>query len=149
MRLSKRGLNNILILGVLMVIFLFNMQQQSSSPLNLPRSVIADKFTILEIETPDYVISRMGKNWKVTPENRLSNNKLHDIVKHWQTTPLDAFIEQEIDTSLFVIKFYVAEQSLPLIVHLYQLSNDDYALQVEDQPLLSLPAEKISLFLGM
>ena len=78
----------------------------------------------------------------------ISNNKLQQIVNNWQTVPLDTLIEQELTYSAFILRFFIAEQKQPIIVQLHQLPNDQYILQVNEHIYLSLPADKLSLFLG-
>jgi len=150
MRLSKKGWNNVLIFGVLLILFIFNFSQQSNLFYNKhQKTVISSNFTILEIETPDYTLTRIGRNWQREPNIGVSSKRQQDIVNNWQKTPLDSLTDPKLPTSDFVFKFFVAEQDQPIIVQLHQLQNNHYILQVDDQLFLSLPAEKISLFLGI
>ena len=149
MRLSKRGLNNVLIFGVLLIIFIFNFSQQLRlSTVVSQRTVISSDLTIVEIETPDYVITRVGRNWESNPSVGLSSDNLQQIVNNWQAVPLDALTEQDLPTSNFVLKFFVTEQVQPIIVQLHQQQNDQYILQVDENSFLSLPTEKLTSFLG-
>lgn len=149
MRLSKRGWNNVLIFGVLLIIFIFNFSQhlRLSSPKS-SQSVISPELTILEIQTPDYVMKRVGRNWSQEPSVGLSNENLQDIADNWQTTPLEVFTTQTLPTSNFVFKFFVAEQIQPIIVQLHQLQDEQYVLQINEDTFLSLPLDKLTLFLG-
>jgi hypothetical protein len=149
MRLSKRGWNNVLIFGVLLVIFIFNFSQnlRLSSSVET-QSVIPPDLTILEIQTPDYVITRVGRQWTQQPSVGLSSEDLQQIVNNWQTMPLDVLTEQELTTSTFILRFFIAEQTQPIIVQLHQLQNGQYVLQVNERTFLSLPIEKLTLFLG-
>ncbi|WP_160064871.1 hypothetical protein [Psychromonas sp. L1A2] len=149
MRLSKRGWNNVLIFGVLLIIFIFNFSQQLRlSTVVSQRTVISSDLTIVEIETPDYVITRVGRNWESNPSVGLSSDNLQQIVNNWQAVPLDALTEQDLPTSNFVLKFFVTEQVQPIIVQLHQQQNDQYILQVDENSFLSLPTEKLTSFLG-
>ena len=149
MRLSKRGWNNVLIFGVLLIIFIFNFSQQLRlSTVVSQRTVISSDLTIVEIETPDYVITRVGRNWESNHSVGLSSDNLQQIVNNWQAVPLDALTEQDLPTSNFVLKFFVTEQVQPIIVQLHQQQNDQYILQVDENSFLSLPTEKLTSFLG-
>lgn len=150
MRLSKRGWNNVLILGILIILFVFNFSQKSNLFYNKhQKTVISSNLTILEIETPDYTLTRVGRNWQREPNLGVSGERLQEIVNNWQKVQLDSLTEQNLPTSNFVFKFFVAEQTQPITVQLHQLQNDHYILQVDSQLFLSLPAEKLSLFLGI
>lgn len=149
MRLSKKGWNNVLIFGILLAIFIFNFSQHLRlSTKTSQQSVISTELTIVEIETPDYVITRVGRNWESKPNMGISSEKLQHIVDNWQTMPLDTLTEQDLPTSNFILKFFVTEQIQPIIVQLYQQQNDQYILQINEHIFLSLPAEKLTLFLG-
>ncbi|WP_413691835.1 hypothetical protein [Psychromonas sp. KJ10-2] len=90
MRLSKKGWNNVLIFGVLLIIFIFNFRQQLNfSNTTQQRPVISPDFTIVEIQTPDFVMTRTGREWKREPSINLSNENLQSIVDNWQALPLD------------------------------------------------------------
>lgn len=149
MRLSKKGWNNVLIFGVLLIIFIFNFSQElrlSSKPSQ--RHVISNDLTIVEIETPDYVITRAGRNWQSKPSMGVSSENLQHIVNNWQTIPLEVLTPQNLPTSNFILKFFVTEQIQPIIVQLHQLQDDQYILQINEHTFLSLPTEKLTLFLG-
>jgi hypothetical protein len=149
MRLSKKGWNNVLIFGVLLIIFIFNFSPKlrlSSS--NQQSVVISPGLTIVEIQTPDYVLTRIGRNWQRTPNLGLSSEKLQEIVNNWQSVPLDTLMEQELPFSNFIFTFFVAEQEQPIVVQLHQQQDDHYILQVNDQQFFSLPVDKLPLFLG-
>lgn len=149
MRLSKKGWNNVLIFGILLAIFIFNFSQHLRlSTKTSQQNVISGSLTIVEIETPDYVITRVGRNWKSKPSMGISSEKLEHIVNNWQTMPLDTLTEQNLPTSNFILKFFVAEQVHPIIVQLHQQPNDQYILQINEHIFLSLPTEKLTLFLG-
>ena len=149
MRLSTKGWNNVLIFGILLIIFVFNFRHQLHLSPALSRTVISSALTIVEIETPDYSITRIGRKWETTPPTGISSEKLQEIVNNWQKTPLDHSTEQNKLNSDFIIKLFVAEQTSPIIVQLHQQQNDQYILQIDDQLFLSLPPEKLPLFLGI
>ena len=149
MRLSKRGWNNVLIFGVLLIIFIFNFSQQFRLSSTIPqRTVISSDITIVEIETPDYIITRVGRKWESKPNIGLSSDNLQQIVNNWQTIPLDTLTVQDLPTPDFILKFFVTEQVQPIIVQLHQQQNDQYVLQVDENTFLSLPTEKLTSFLG-
>ena len=149
MRLSKKGFNNLLIFGILLITFIFNFNQRLHEPQQTNQStVIPKELTILEIQTPDYSLTRIGRNWQRKPSMGISSNKLQQVVSNWQTIPLDRLTEQSFPLSDFVLTFFIAEQQDPIIVQLHQLQNDHYVLQVNEKLYLSLPADKLTLFLG-
>ncbi|HIP76833.1 MAG TPA: hypothetical protein EYH12_06900 [Psychromonas hadalis] len=65
----------------------------------------------------------------------------------WQTLSLSPYDQNFSATHPFVIKIYIAEQTQPLIVTLYQ-HHDDYLLQT-DLHLLLLKSEQLPLLLEM
>jgi len=149
MRLSKKGFNNLLIFGILLITFIFNFNQRLREPQQTDQSTAIPKaFTILEIRTPDYMLTRVGRNWQRKPSMGISSDKLQQVVNNWQTIPLDSLTEQNLPPSDFVLTFFVAEQEEPIMVQLHQQPNNQYILQVNEKLYLSLPAEKLSLFLG-
>jgi len=149
MRLSKKGWNNILILGILLIIFIFNFSHQLGDSSNIEQSsVISPELTIVEIQTPDYVLKRTGRHWQSEPNIGLSSKQLQQLVNNWQKEPLATLKEPDIATSNFIFTFFVIEQSQPIIVQLHQQPDDQYVLQINEQTFLSVPAEKLTLFLG-
>ena len=149
MRLSKKGFNNLLIFGILLITFIFNFSQRLREPHETKQStVIPKEFTILEIQTPDYTLTRVGRNWQRKPSMGISSDKLQQVVNNWQTVPLDTLTEQSFPLSDFILRFFIAEQKDPIIVQLHQLQNDHYVLQVNEKLYLSLPSNQLSLFLG-
>ncbi|TEW45486.1 hypothetical protein [Psychromonas algicola] len=149
MRLSKKGFNNLLIFGILLITFIFNFSQRLREPHETKQStVIPKEFTILEIQTPDYTLTRVGRNWQRKPSMGISSDKLQQVVNNWQTVPLDTLTEQSFLLSDFILRFFIAEQKDPIIVQLHQLQNDHYVLQVNEKLYLSLPSNQLSLFLG-
>lgn len=149
MRLSKRGWNNVLIFGILLVIFIVNFQQElTSNSSTHHETVIANDLTILEVETPDFIITRVGRNWQSTPQIGLSNQQLTQIIYQWQHNPLQ--LTDSIKTSIATLsfKFFVAEQQQPIEITLHQQNNDDYIVEVNKERLLILPADKLTLFIG-
>lgn len=149
MRLSKRGWNNVLIFGVLLIIFIFHFSQQLNlSSQNSQRSIIPPALTIVEIITPDYTITRVGRDWKSEPNMGMSSEKLDGIVNNWQNIPLDTLVEQNTPHSDFAIKFFAAEMSQPIVVQMHQQEDDHYIVEIDGQQFLSLPADKLTLFLG-
>jgi len=149
MQLSKKGFNNILIFGILLITFIFNFSQGLREPQQTDQSTVIPKaFTILEIQTPDYSLTRVGRNWQRKPSLGISSVQLQQVVNNWQTIPLESLTEQNLPPSDFVLTFFVAEQEEPIIVQLHQLQNDQYILQIDENLYLSLPANKLPLFLG-
>lgn len=148
MRLSPKGWNNVLIFGVLLLIILFNFTRKSHLPDPSTHSVIPSDLTIVEIETPDYIISRVGRHWKSNANLSVSSEKLADIVNNWKTIHLDSATGPYSTHSAFTIKIFVAEHANPIQVQLYQQSDEQYILQVDGSSLLALPSNKLSLYLG-
>jgi len=149
MRLSKKGFNNVLIFGILLITFFFNFSQRLQAPLHTEqKTVLSPAFTILEIKTPDYVLTRIGREWQRKPSMGLSKETLKQVVSHWQTIPLTLLTAPEVTPSDYIFYFYVAEQTQPILVKLYQLANNQYALQINETEYLSLPSDKLPLFLG-
>ena len=149
MRLSKKGWNNVLIFGVLLIIFVFNFRQQLNFSNSAPqRPVISPELTIVEIQTPDYVMTRTGREWKREPSINLSKENLQSIVNNWQTLPLTVLNLQSLPSSSFILSFFVIEQDQPIIVQLHQQPNGQYILQVNEDTFLALPVEQLTAFIG-
>lgn len=149
MHLSPKGWNNVLIFGVLLLILIFKFSQKSTIPSSIStHPIISPDLTIVEIETPDYSISRVGRNWESHPNLSLSSEKLASIVDNWQTVRLDSLIEPHSSLSPFLIKVFVAEQADPIIIQLYQQPNNQYIVQIDGASLLILPLNKLPLYLG-
>ena len=149
MRLSKKGWNNVLIFGVLLIIFIFNFRQQLHFSNSTPqRPVISPDLTIVEIQTPDFIMTRTGRKWKREPSINLSNENLQTIVNNWQTLPLAVLDIQSLPSSDFILKFFVIEQQQPIIVQLHQLQDGQYILQVNENTFLTLPIDKLTLLIG-
>ena len=147
MRLSKKGFNNVLIFSILTLIFIFNFGKQllpNVAPSN--QTVIDSNLIIVEIKTPDFIIKRSGRSWISEPQLGLSDQKLSEIVKTWQTLPLhEATPPSEIDAP-FIIQIYTANAEQPIIVKLIQ-QQEHYLLQIDDITLF-LDATQLPLFLG-
>lgn len=149
MRLSKKGWNNVLIFGVLLIIFIFNFRQQLNFSNSAPqRPVISPELTIVEIQTPDYVMTRTGREWKREPSINLSKENLQSIVNNWQTLPLTVLNLQSLPSSSFILSFFVIEQDQPITVQLHQQPNGQYILQVNEDTFLALPVEQLTAFIG-
>lgn len=151
MRLSRKGWNNILIFGSLFVIFLFNFnfnEKFSSNTDELGVTPIPIELTILEINTPDHKIKRVGREWKAQPDMGLSSYQLSLLVQNWQTIPLQALKTNQLSTKFpYQIKIYVASEQEPFIFKLHQ-DKENYQLEGLDKTFLFLPEKQLPLFLG-
>ena len=148
MRLSRKGWNNVLIFGVLIVVFLFNFSHKLLlKPKVHQRTLIDSSVMIVEIKTPDFAIKRSGRNWVSEPNLGLSEHQLSLLVQNWQTLPLDtqsAILEPK---NPFVMQVYTANDAQPIIVRLIQ-QGENYLLQTDDEMALFLSSQQLPLFLG-
>ncbi|MCP4324278.1 MAG: hypothetical protein GY951_17740 [Psychromonas sp.] len=148
MRLSKRGWNNVLIFGVLIIVFLFNFSHKLLlAPKVHQRTVISNELIIVEIKTPDFIIKRSGRNWTSEPNLGLSEHQLALLVQNWQNHPLqtrEAIIQPK---DSYIMQVYTANAEQPIIVQLIQ-HGEDYLLQSDEQMSLFLSADQLPLFLG-
>jgi len=148
MRLSKRGWNNILIYGVLIIVFLFNFSHKLLlQPKVHQRTLIDTNVMIVEIKTPDFSIKRSGRSWVSEPNLGLSEQQLALLVQNWQNLPLQtqaAILKPE---NPFIMQVYTANAVQPIIVQLMQQGNN-YLLQTDDEMSLFLSSEQLPLFLG-
>jgi hypothetical protein len=148
MRLSKRGWNNVLIFGVLIIVFLFNFSHKLLlKPKVHQRTLISSEAMIVEIKTPDFSIKRVGRSWISEPNLGLSEHQLLLLVQNWQNLPLQthaAIIQPE---NAFVMQVYTANETQPIIVKLIQ-QGDDYLLQTDENMSLFLSSAQLPLFLG-
>ena len=148
MRLSKRGWNNVLIFGVLIIVFLFNFSHKLLlKPKVHQRTVISSELMVVEIKTPDFAIKRSGRSWISEPNIGLSEHQLSLLVQNWQSLPLQvqAAIVQPSDA--FIMQVYTANNAQPIIVKLIQ-QGEDYLLQTDEEMSLFLSSEQLPLFLG-
>jgi len=149
MRLSRKGWNNVLIFAVLLIIFIFNFSQKLTlSPRVQQRSVIPENVTIVEIKTPDYRITRLGRRWQSEPNLHLSKQQLNTLVNNWQRLKLSTQdpVSEKTDAP-YTIQVYIADQDQPIIVQLYQYGNH-YLLQTDSKMSLLLTANQVPLLLG-
>ena len=148
MRLSRRGWNNVLIFGVLLIVFLFNFSHKLSlSPKVHQRSVVNKNSTIVEIKTPDFTISRIGRTWQSEPNLGLSEQQLTLLVNNWQNLALDTQPPVSNTVTPYIIEIYTADQEQPVVVQLYQYG-DHYLLQTDPSMSLLLSDQQLPLLLG-
>ncbi|WP_028864635.1 hypothetical protein [Psychromonas aquimarina] len=148
MRLSKKGWNNVLIFGVLLIIFIFNFSHKLTlSPKVQQRTVIDKQLMIVEIKTPDFRIKRDGRSWLSEPSLGLSEQQLALLVQNWQSVKLETQPAVTDLSAPYNIFIYSADQEQPIIVQLFQ-HGDNYLLQSDADTSLFLAAEQLPLFLG-
>lgn len=148
MRLSKKGWNNVLIFGVLTIIFLFNFSHKLLlEPKVKQRTLIDNQVMIVEIKTPDFSIKRNGRSWVSQPDMGLSEHQLSLLVKNWQNLPLQTQEPIIQPKHPFIMQVYTAEQDQPIIVKLIQ-QGENYLLQTDEKMSLFLSAQQLPLFLG-
>ena len=148
MRLSKRGWNNVLIFGVLIIVFLFNFSHKLLlKPKVHQRTLISSELMIVEIKTPDFSIKRVGRSWVSEPNLGLSEHQLSLLVQNWQNLPLQTHAAILRPKDPFIMQVYTANQVQPVIVQLIQQGND-YLLQTDESMSLFLSSEQLPLFLG-
>ncbi|PKF60537.1 hypothetical protein CW745_14455 [Psychromonas sp. psych-6C06] len=148
MRLSKRGWNNVLIFGVLIIVFLFNFSHKLLlKPKVHERTLISNDVLIVEIKTPDFSIKRVGRGWISEPNLGLSEHQLSLLVQNWQNLPLSTQSAITPPESSFIMQVYTANEVQPIIVHLIQ-QGDNYLLQTDQTMSLFLSSEQLPLFLG-
>jgi len=148
MRLSKRGWNNVLIFGVLIIVFLFNFSHKLLlQPKVHQRTLISSELMIVEIKTPDFSIKRAGRSWTSEPNLGLSEHQLSLLVQNWQTLPLQTQGAIVNPKDPFIMQVYTANQEQPIIVKLIQ-QGENYLLQTDQQMSLFLSSQELPLFLG-
>ncbi|MCG6201473.1 hypothetical protein [Psychromonas antarctica] len=148
MRLSSKGWNNVLIFGILTIIFVFHFSQKLTLSAKIEqRSVISNEFIIVEIKTPDFEIKRVGRSWKSEPDLGLSKNQLALLVQNWQQLKLETQSTVTTKQPPYLIYIYSANQAQPTIVQLFQ-QGDNYSLQLDSTISLFLSAEQLPLLLG-
>ncbi|WP_435236098.1 hypothetical protein ACR30L_00470 [Psychromonas sp. PT13] len=148
MHLSRKGWNNVLIFSVLLIIFVFNFSQKLTlSPKVHQRSVIPESVTIVEIKTPDYQITRLGRSWQSEPTLGLSEQQLNTVVDNWQHLKLTTQDPVSENAAPYTIQVYIADQDQPIIVQLYQYG-ENYLLQTDSDMSLLLEANQLPLLLG-
>lgn len=148
MRLSKKGWNNVLIFGVLIIVFLFNFSHKLLlKPKVYQRTLISNELMIVEIKTPDFTIKRAGRSWTSDPNLGLSEQQLALLVQNWQTLPLQTQNAIPSPKDPFIMQVYTANEAQPIIVKLIQ-QGENYLLQTDQQMSLFLSSEQLPLFLG-
>lgn len=148
MRLSRKGWNNVLIFGVLIIIFIFNFSHKLRLSSDIQqRAVIRNDLTIVEIKTPDFKVIRAGRTWKSEPDLGLSKQQLASLVENWQNLELETRPAIKTDNSAYPIAIYTSKQEQPISVLLLQ-QGDDYLLQIDSSTSLFLSAQQLPLLLG-
>ena len=148
MRLSKKGWNNVLIFGVLIIVFLFNFSHKLLlKPKVHQRTLINKDILIVEIKTPDFSIKRDGRSWISEPNVGLSEGQLATLVENWQNLPLQTQEPVIQPKNPFIMQVYSANQDQPIIVKLVQ-QGENYLLQTDETMSLFLSAQQLPLFLG-
>jgi hypothetical protein len=148
MRLSKRGWNNVLIFGVLIIVFLFNFSHKLlMKPKVHQRTLINNDVMIVEIKTPDFSIKRAGRSWISEPNLGLSEHQLSLLVQNWQNLPLQTHAAIIQPKNAFIMQVYTANNVQPIIVKLIQ-QGENYLLQTDEELSLFLSSEQLPLFLG-
>ncbi|MCK5818506.1 MAG: hypothetical protein KAH18_04475 [Psychromonas sp.] len=148
MRLSKKGFNNVLIFGILTVIFIFNFGHKLlPSSKKDQQTVINKALTIVEIKTPDFSIKRSGRGWISVPKLGLSNQQLSKIVHTWQTLLLQKHASPIQSKNPFIIQIYTANKDQSVTVKLIQYGKN-YLLQIDKKNTLLLNSQQLPLFLG-
>ena len=88
-RLSRQAWNNVLIVTMIVMIFLFNStnniltdgaEEESQVQPILPQGSL-----ILTIEVGTQKIERIGRSWRANPSLDISDEALSNIVSHWQS----------------------------------------------------------------
>jgi hypothetical protein len=148
MRLSQKGWNNVLIFGVLIIIFLFNFSHKLLlKPKVHERTLINNDVIIVEIKTPDFSIKRDGRSWISQPNLGLSEHQLTLLVQNWQKIPLPTQAAIIQPNNAFIMQVYTANEAQPIIVKLIQ-QGENYLLQTDETMSLFLSAQQLPLFLG-
>lgn len=148
MRLSAKGWNNVLIFGILIIVFLFNFSHKLLlKPKAHQRTVINNRVMIVEIKTPDFSIKRSGRSWTREPNLGLSGQQLALLVQNWQNLPLPTQAAILQPKNPFIMQVYTANDAQPIIVKLIQ-QGENYLLQTDEDMALFLTSEQLPLFLG-
>lgn len=85
MKLTKRGWNNVLLLGSLMMIFLFNTMNNKllENSEGQQEAVLPPQSMLLTLEYPDLVIERLGRHWRTVPGKGIEPASIEVLVDHW------------------------------------------------------------------
>ncbi|WP_354622801.1 hypothetical protein [Psychromonas sp. MME2] len=148
MRLSRKGWNNVLIFAVFTIIFIFNFGHKltaNKKPVAL--SIIDKNLTLVEIKTPDFRVTRVGRSWQSQPNLGLSAKQLATLVNNWQQLTLNPHEPIPLGSHPYTILIYSADREEPITVNLIQ-QGDDYVLQTESNHALFLNAQQLPLLLG-
>ncbi len=147
MRLSNKGWNNVLIFGVLTIVFIFNFSHKLTlSPQVNSRTIIPKQETIVEIKTPDSLLTRHGREWQLTPPSALTQPQLNQLVAQWQQLALKTQ-ENVAPNNHYPIFVYVANKQQPYVVNLIE-QDDHYLLQVNGEITLRLETRDLPSLLG-
>ncbi|AGH80013.1 hypothetical protein PCNPT3_00355 [Psychromonas sp. CNPT3] len=148
MRLSKRGWNNVLIFGILIIFFLFNFSQKLLLKVkHNDHTLIDSQLVIIEIKTPDFSLKRNGRSWISEPSLGLSEEQLALLVHNWQNIELPSEAIVKTPNDPFVMQVYTANNAQPIIIQLIQ-QGDHYLLQRNNEQALLLNQQQLPLFLG-
>ncbi|NTS75702.1 hypothetical protein HR060_02380 [Catenovulum sp. SM1970] len=98
-RLSRRGWNNVLIFASLIMILLFNGVHnkllENTEKAGAPLALLPKEQVLLTLDLPNYSIERVGKEWRLRPENTVELVKLNQLMTAWYQAQALVMTEQE------------------------------------------------------
>ncbi|SIR14518.1 hypothetical protein SAMN05880558_10971 [Aeromonas sp. RU39B] len=146
-RLSRRGWNNVIIVGVLLAITLLHRmeQMQEVNSAQRARTLLPADAVVLTWQGPSWQIERIGQSWRSVPDLGLDgaalDGRLHQW-SQWLLPPTTALRGVPI-----VLKVWVAGQAEPIEIGLYQ-DNGHYAALLPPDRWLTLSAEQYRALLS-
>ena len=119
-KLSRKGWNNVIIVGVLIVITLLHRleQVQQENSAQRPRTLLPADAVVLTWQGPSWQIERIGQGWRSGPDLGLDSAQLAARIDAWQGWLLPP--GEAVRGAPVTLKIWIAGQSDPVEVGLYQ-----------------------------
>lgn len=115
MGLSKRGWNNVLIFACMGMIIIFNLMGDKliKNAQGDIVNVLPEQSIILTLEYPDVSIERLGRSWRVTPTNKLTNENAAKIINHWLSLSGEITLSSDSEESGYRVMLWLAGNEQP------------------------------------
>ncbi|MFL9592282.1 hypothetical protein ACKC5O_09835 [Aeromonas schubertii] len=146
-RLSRRGWNNVIIVGVLAAITLLHRmeQMQEINSQNRQRTLLPADAVVLTWQGPTWQIERIGQGWRSQPDLGLDSAALGGLVSQWSQWLLPP--TEPLRGAPTLIRVWLAASDDPVEVGLYQ-DNGRYGALLPPDRWLSLTAEQYQALLS-
>lgn len=141
LRLSRKGWNNVIIVGVLAAITLLHRmdQMQEINSRDHERPLLPADAVVLTWQGPSWQIERLGQGWRSRPDLGLDAAALDMRIREWSHWSLP--VATALRGVPVVLKVWVAGRDEPIEIGLYQ-DNGQYAALLPPDRWLALSEQQ-------